>query len=52
MDRSDLPDMYAQARGRATPEGKCGHIRQKNHDRSCYICYVTLWASEKLLCII
>ena len=26
MGRSDLPDMYTQARGRAVPE--CGHIRQ------------------------
>ena len=28
MGRSDLPDMYARARGRAAPEGECGHIRQ------------------------
>ena len=28
MGRSDLPDMYAQARGRAAPEGERGHIRQ------------------------
>ena len=28
MGKSDLPDMYAQARGRAAPEGECGHIRQ------------------------
>ena len=28
MSRSDLPDMYAQVRGRAVPESKCGHIRQ------------------------
>ena len=27
-DTSALPDMYAQARGRAVPEGKCGYIRQ------------------------
>ena len=24
---SALADMYARVRGRATPEGKCGHIR-------------------------
>ena len=28
MGRGDLPDMYARARGRAAPEGECGHIRQ------------------------
>ena len=28
MGKSDLPDMYARARGRAAPEGECGHIRQ------------------------
>ena len=28
MGRSDLPDMYARARGRAAPEGERGHIRQ------------------------
>ena len=28
MGRSDLPDMYARARGRAAPECECGHIRQ------------------------
>ena len=28
MSRSDLPDMYARAQGRTTPEGKCRHIRQ------------------------
>ena len=28
MGRSDLPDMYVRAQGRAVPEGKCGHIRQ------------------------
>ena len=28
MGRSDLPDMYARARGCAVPEGECGHIRQ------------------------
>ena len=33
MGRSDLPDMYARARGRTY---------QANHNRTCYICYVTL----------
>ena len=28
MSRSDLPDMYTRARGRAAPSGECGHIRQ------------------------
>ena len=28
MGKSDLPDMYAWARGCAAPEGECGHIRQ------------------------
>ena len=28
MGKSNLPDMYARARGRAAPEGECGHIRQ------------------------
>ena len=28
MGSSDLPDMYAQARGHSAPEGECGHIRQ------------------------
>ena len=28
MGRSDLPDIYAQARGCAAPEGECGHIMQ------------------------
>ena len=28
MGKEDLPDMYAQARGHAAPEGECGHIRQ------------------------
>ena len=26
IGRSDLPDMYARAQGRAAPEGECGHI--------------------------
>ena len=43
MGRSDLPDMYAQARGRAAPEGECGHIRQITAVHVSYIlCYVTL----------
>ena len=28
MGRSDLPDMYARARGRTVLEGECRHIRQ------------------------
>ena len=28
MGWRDLPDMYAQARGYAAPEGGCVHIRQ------------------------
>ena len=37
MGRSDLPDMYARARGRV-------RTYQANHDCPCYICYVTLLA--------
>ena len=28
IGRRNLPDMCTQARGRAAPKGKCGHIRQ------------------------
>ena len=45
MGGSNLPDMYARARGRV-------QTYQANHDRPCYICYVTLLAYEKSLCII
>ena len=39
MGRSDLPGMYARARGRAAPEGECGHIRQITTAHvTCYIC--------------
>ena len=44
MGRSDLPDMYAQARGRVA------RVRvqtyQVNHDCTCYICYVALPANK------
>ena len=39
MGRSDLPDMYARARGRTY---------QANHDCTCYICYVTLPGTIKI----
>ena len=38
MGRRNLPDMYAQARGRTY---------QANPDCTCYICYVTLPALYK-----
>ena len=45
MGGSDLPDMYARARGRV-------RTYQANHECPCYICYVTLPADEKSLYII
>ena len=45
MGRSYLPDMYALALGLM-------RTYQANHDCACYICYVTLPAYEKSLCII
>ena len=45
MGRSDLTDIYAQARGRAATKGECGHMYQANHNYACYICYVTLLAN-------
>ena len=37
MGRSNLPDMYTQARGHAAPENGCGHIRQIT---TAYVTYV------------
>ena len=37
MARSDLPDMYTQARECAALEGECGHIRQI---MTAYVTYV------------
>ena len=34
-----LLDMYAQARGRAVPEGKCGHVSQIP---TAHVTYVTV----------
>ena len=39
MGRSDLPDMYARARGRAAPEGECRHIRQITTAHVTYVMY-------------
>ena len=37
MGRSDLPDMYARALGRAVPKSECRHIRQIT---TAYVTYV------------
>ena len=37
MGRSNLPNMYTRALGRAAPEGECGHIRQI---MAAYVTYV------------
>ena len=36
--------MYAQARGDAASEGKCGHTWQMPTVHVTYVCYVTLLA--------
>ena len=39
MNRRDLPDMHARARGHAMPESECGHIRQILTPHVTYVMY-------------